>query len=216
MSKILKFLSPDSDAIKPILILSLHTAIIFALGRWLFSLADSSFTTWIDWSDFWDWVKHGENFLFGTHFGYITCMLHITVIAHFIFTYSDEWWFHIAGRIPLSILAGAGIAVVLAILGIVYIIVGWGISLLLTKLIGPLLTIGWEYLARSMFHLVTNSPIVAWWLMGLLIGGITGSYLEVDREYYIEYNYEDRIKWTPVWILTLGLVLFLGIKFWSK
>jgi len=58
MSKILKFLSPRSDAIKPILILSLHTAIFFALGRWLFSLADSSFTTWIDWGNFWDLLEH--------------------------------------------------------------------------------------------------------------------------------------------------------------
>jgi hypothetical protein len=219
ISNIPEFLIPSLDFIKPILILSLHTAIIFALGRWLLSLADSSFTSWINWGDFWDVANHKEFYdirlkeTYDIHLGHIACIVYITVITHFYYSYSDKWEIHIAWRIPLSILAGAGIS-------IFYFFIGCLISMSIVHFIGSLPIIGWEYIARSTFHLVTDSPIMAWWLLGLLIGGITGSYLGYAKEYYENYySYDDdewMKKWTAVWTSTLCLVLFLGIIYWSK
>jgi len=220
MSNILEVLRPRNEVLAPIFIHGFHTAIIFAVGRWIFSFADDDFTTWINFGDFYDWIRErpklpSDDLAFGTDFGYITCMLHITVIAHLYFTYSDAWDFHIVWRIPLSLLAGAGIAIGLAILGIIFIVSGWIVTAVLAWGIGPILTIGWEYLARCTFHLVTDSPIAAWWLLGGLIGGIAGSYVGFSRVY--SYRTASQTKrWTAVWIPTLCFVFAMGILFWSK
>jgi hypothetical protein len=216
MSNILEVLRPRNEVLAPIFIHGFHTAIIFAVGRWIFSFADDSLTTstWINFSEFYGDGWFDDRF----YSSLITCALHIAVCAHLYYTYSDDWALHIALRFPLSILAGLGIAILAAIVVIISVFVTCGLGyliILLLVVIGSFLTIGWEYLARCTFHLVTDSPIAAWWLLGGLIGGIAGSYVGFSRVY--SYRTASQTKrWTAVWIPTLCFVFAMGILFWSK
>ncbi len=211
-----QLIRPRREVITPILTIGLHGAIVFAAGRWLFSLADSSFTDWINWSDYYSWLA-GDLYLNIIIFGYFTCMLHITVGFHFYYSYYEKGWLKkpVVLRLPLSLLSGAVLSIYFVAMGIVLIIVGWIITAILVLGVGPFVTIGWEYLARCLFHLATDSPVAAWGLLGGLIGGIFGSYMGLNRIYTNLVVRRTKL-WTCSWISSCLIFAAVGIYFWQE